>query len=437
MLRINLGSIIISAGILLSGCSTSRALKSSLPAFFEKNSLFTGHFTGFALYDPASRKTIYSHQADKYFTPASNTKIFTLFTALNVFPDSIPTVKYLVEDDTLFVWGMSDPTTLHPDFKSQNWVFPFLDKFQLPIVICTDHFKDQRYGPGWAWDDYPFAYQVEKSFFPVFGNTLWVDYDKKTHSISTLPNFLNFTWKNSRNISSTRREFGNNFRLNLPSQPSGDIHLRIPFSFSDTLYQEVFNQTLTQSFAISGTCPETSNSDYYYAMPADTVYSYMMQNSDNFIAEHLLLGASAVLSDSIDSAALINLIKENMLPEIAQEIQWYDGSGLSRYNMFTPNAIITVLNKIRDLISDDRIKNIFPAGGISGTIKDWYHNPGGKPYVFAKTGTLKGVHCLSGFLYTDSGRVLIFSFMHNNFVGSSNSIKEKMNLVFQFIKTNL
>ena len=56
------------------------------------------------------------------------------------------------------------------------------------------------------------------------------------------------------------------------------------------------------------------------------------------------------------------------------------------------------------------------------------------PYVFAKTGTLRHKHCLSGYLRTHSGRVLIFSFMHNNYTGSSARIKEEMQRVLEMVQ---
>jgi D-alanyl-D-alanine carboxypeptidase/D-alanyl-D-alanine-endopeptidase (penicillin-binding protein 4) len=46
--------------------------------------------------------------------------------------------------------------------------------------------------------------------------------------------------------------------------------------------------------------------------------------------------------------------------------------------------------------------------------------------VFAKTGSLRYVHSLSGYVKTKKGKVLIFSFMHNNFTGSSDPLKKEM-----------
>ena len=115
---------------------------------------------------------------------------------------------------------------------------------------------------------------------------------------------------------------------------------------------------------------------------------------------------------------------------------WVDGSGLSRYNLQTPRSILALLRKVDDELSDERIKTIFPAGGVSGTIENWYANPDGEPYVFAKTGTLSNKHALSGFLFTHSGKKLIFSFMHNNYITSSSVLKVEMEQVLQQLYEN-
>ena len=68
--------------------------------------------TGFLLYDPVSKKNLIEHQSDRYFTPASNTKIFTFYTSLKLLGDSAVSIKYIQKDDSLIFWGAGDASFL-------------------------------------------------------------------------------------------------------------------------------------------------------------------------------------------------------------------------------------------------------------------------------------------------------------------------------------
>ena len=80
----------------------------------------------------------------------------------------------------------------------------------------------------------------------------------------------------------------------------------------------------------------------------------------------------------------------------------------------------------------ERLLSIFPVGGESGTIADYYRT-NGHPFLYAKTGTLSNRHCLSGYLFTKNEKLLLFSFMHSNFYGSSAPLKKEMDRVLQHI----
>src|SRR5690606_40565208 len=68
------------------------------------------------------------------------------------------------------------------------------------------------------------------------------------------------------------------------------------------------------------------------------LYKVMMQESDNFIAEQLLLLCAQVLSDSLKTEIAIDFVKKHYLDDLVDEPVWVDGSGLSRYNLFTPRS---------------------------------------------------------------------------------------------------
>ena len=114
-----------------------------------------------------------------------------------------------------------------------------------------------------------------------------------------------------------------------------------------------------------------------------------------------------------------------------QKPSWVDGSGLSRYDLFSPKDFVFILNKMKDDFGIDRIKNILPTGG-TGTISSYYKQDSG--YIFVKTGTLNGVVALSGFLYTKKNKLLIFSVLVNNHRGSATSIRKGIEKFIQELR---
>ena len=107
--------LFISFTCLLLGCRVSKAVaedKLTLDQLL-KNPVFDNHFVGFGLYDPSRQEYLYAQHVDKYFTPASNTKILTLYSALRILSDKISTFRYATRNDTTFIWGMGNPSFLN------------------------------------------------------------------------------------------------------------------------------------------------------------------------------------------------------------------------------------------------------------------------------------------------------------------------------------
>lgn len=427
--------LMILGGVFFSTCTTSRPATGGLSHFFDRESLFKDHFTGFMLYDLSSGKDIYEYHSQHLFTPASNTKILTLFASLKTLLDSIPSLQYAQRDDSIHVWGLGDPTILNPEFSNEDAGLDFIGRFNKPVVFCLDNFQTTYLGDGWAWDDYLYSYQAEKSSLPVFGNLLHINYDTVRKEQVLLPGFCQVDLEPGTRYHLQRDLYDNRFTIEWPIKEKA-LTLRTPLHITDTLIQQVLNRYVNEGVRIAATCPDLPQKKIKYGIPLDTIYSALMQHSNNFIAEQLLLAVSFRLTGTLDTHAAIEKIKVNYLNEIDPDLQWYDGSGLSRYNQFTPRTIVRVLKSIYEMLTEDQIKKIFPAGGQSGTIQNWYANENGPPYIYAKTGTLKNVHCLSGFIFTNSGRTLIFSFMHNNFRGPSSQIKKNMHEVLRYIKIN-
>ena len=99
---------------------------------------------------------------------------------------------------------------------------------------------------------------------------------------------------------------------------------------------------------------------------------------------------------SFDGNLAIQFFKKEWSSFLKDPLIWVDGSGVSRYNLITSRNLIC-LRSIYKKIRWKGVSNLFPVGGISGTIKDYYKSKN-KPFIYAKTGTLRNNHNLSGFL---------------------------------------
>ncbi len=169
----------------------------------------------------------------------------------------------------------------------------------------------------------------------------------------------------------------------------------------------------------------------------DSLYKKMLQDSDNLFAEQLLLMAAGQISDTLKAEIAIDYVQDELFKEMPDEIKWVDGSGLSRYNLLTPRSLVWVLEKIYREVPRERLFALLPAGGVSGSLKNDYKAPAGKPpFIFAKTGTLSNNHSLSGYLITSSGKVLIFSFMNNHYMVPTAVVKSRMDEVLRELYLN-
>ncbi|HEY0041281.1 MAG TPA: D-alanyl-D-alanine carboxypeptidase, partial [Flavisolibacter sp.] len=168
-----------------------------------------------------------------------------------------------------------------------------------------------------------------------------------------------------------------------------------------------------------------------YSQPTDSLLKPMMHRSDNFFAEQSLLMVSNERLGFMSDEKIIDTILKTDFKDLPQKPRWVDGSGLSRYNLFTPQDFVFILNKMKAEFGMARIKEILPTGG-EGTLSSYYKKD--STFIYAKTGTLSGVVALSGFLYTKSGKELIFSVLVNNHQGSATAVRRAVEKFIQGIR---
>ena len=386
---------------LLSGCSS---IRKGIHSELEKENL-ENSFHGFMVMDATSKKVIHNTNGDKYFTPASNTKLVTFYTGIKLLPKHIPTLKYAIANDTLFIEGTGDPSWLHPhlhDSTAVNWL-----KEQGMVALYTKNTDELRYGPGWAWEDYDTYFSPEKTTLPLFGNVVTLCYSDSL-GLQVSPNLF---WDKTELKEHTfkREEFANRFYIS----PAEQDTLEVPFMTSDSLTQRLLETALGKSIVLTNHFPD-SPKQTLYGMQTDSIFKQMLFKSDNFLAEQLLMASSSMISDTLSTRRAIDYMLENDLVDLEQKPRWVDGSGLSRYNLFTPRSFVQILEKLYEEVPEERLFDIMPMWGPHSTVKEW-EDPTTEPFLFAKSGSVGNNYNLSGYVRTKSGKLLIFSFMNNHF----------------------
>ncbi len=413
---------------MLTACGTSSRMSDGGAHALEKvwqDIGFSDKFhSGLAVFDPAADKWLFAERADNAFTPASNIKILTLKTALDILPDTLASGWYRREGDSLVIWGSGDPGTWYPDYRQANPMLDFIRSRPERTCISTGHFQSHRYGDGWAWDDYPRAFQAERTAMPIHGNLLWIE--RTGDDCRIAPTLLAPLVDVHPGVKRTvgRTEAGDRFWYTYDPKTAADT-ASIPMAFWGNDMVRIWSHYAGKTlFPTTAKLPAE-------AIPVpgsarDSLLKIMMRESDNFIAEQLLLASSVYATRVMDEGMMIDSMLRKPLASIARDLTWVDGSGLSRYNQATPRAFVWVLARILEEQGLAYIQRIFPAGGVSGTLADWYPGQGGRPYVFAKTGGLANCHSLSGYIVTKRGRVVVFSWMNNQFDGSATPVRKAM-----------
>lgn len=405
---------------LLLGCASKKAfIKQNLQKAEDAK-----YLVGFELFDPEKNKVLYSKNTHTYFNPASNTKIFTLYTSLQILQDSIPAFHYQKQNDTLFLKPTGDPTFLHPDFSSEK-TLDFLQSNDYSVLaVIPNLFVDDTYGPGWAWEDYAYAFMPERTAMPLYGNVTTIFYDD---SLVIKPAVFKSSVATQK-AKYPRKRYENSFFI--PKELKDT--LKIPFINSENLLEKLVTAVTNKETVVKNPL-SLLKWQTQFSQPTDSVLIPMMIESDNFLAEQLMMVASSINNDSLSIQQSIKFALDSLLPNLPDKPRWVDGSGLSRYNLFTPDSFVYVLNKLYNEIPDKRkLFTYFPSGGVNGTLKKWYGDE--KAFIYAKSGSFSNNYCLSGYLITKSGKTLIFSFMANHFTIPSSIVKQELEALIYHIK---
>lgn len=422
--------------LFLLACASDRQMANKLGKIFKKSEVLKQYYSGFALYDLSAGNMVFEKNADKYFTPASNTKLFTFYAGLKMLPDSIPSLRYIERGDSLIFWGTGDPSFLQSQLKGTK-AYNFLRASGKKLYFAPGRYNGDFYGKGWQWDDYNDYYQAEINELPLFDNL--VDIRNKDGELVVTPRYFSQKLRVDSALKtgsfSVKRSFIENaFSYPVVAIPS-TYNQKVPFKVGLSTTLELLKDTLGQQVdVIKMAMP--ANAKTFYGIKSDSVFKEMMLPSDNFIAEQLLLVYSNQLGQELSTEKAIAHIQKEYLTPLPDKFIWADGSGLSRYDLVTPRSVIKLLDLIYKQVNDPkRLFAMLPAGGMSGTLRNAYPKTT-YPFVFGKTGSLANVHNQSGYVVTKKGKTYLFSFLNNNFVLPTAEVRKEMVRIMTYVHEN-
>lgn len=372
-------------------------------------------------------KPLAKYQTDRYFTPASNAKLLTTLAAIQTF-DSLPSLRYRKDSSGVLHFESTGYPLLehpyYPDFKLKHFL---QSADSLRYHPTKDDDLLNRLGPGWSWDDQAFYFSALPSVFPFSGNVVQFTKPKGQPILST-PSIFTLQDSLVLNTSFQRALHRNHFYVN-PNRITSADTLYTPFIPSEKTTHALMENSLEKTIAIDA--GPISEGTLLFTHQDAELYRAVLQDSDNLIAENLLLMVAKERLGLFSTKAIIEVLREEWAAA-PDEWVWVDGSGLSRYNLVTPRNLIWLLQMLFQEMGPQKIQQYFPRAGVSGTLKRSY---GGKqlPVVYAKTGTLRNNHNLSGYILDSQGKWYAFSILVNQHITSTTAVREGIQTLLEIL----
>ncbi|HLO48591.1 MAG TPA: D-alanyl-D-alanine carboxypeptidase/D-alanyl-D-alanine-endopeptidase [Kamptonema sp.] len=388
--------------------------------------------------------TLYSRDAQQYFIPASNAKLLTTAAALQKLGPQfrIRTSIYGDRNGSLYVIGRGDPSINKAQLKDLAKQLKQRGINQISQLIADDsYFQGNQVNLNWEWEDVQAGYGAPINSLIFNENAIELILSPQSLGQPLRVSFADAAetnqWRvenNSATVGQNESEFvevGRDF-----TQPVIRVRGKLKVgSESEPVYVSVVNPannflqrfrqilvaegiTVTQTLVGSNSQPQTEELAAIESPPLAELVKETNQESNNIYAEVLLRLLSkirAVPQNNQQDEIGLNQLKA-ALTQLGVNPQGYvlaDGSGLSRHNLVSPEALVQTLR----LMANSPVASIYraslPIAGASGTLRNRFSNTVAQGIVQAKTGTLTGVSALSGYIEVPNYEPLAFSMIVN------------------------
>ena len=377
------------------------------------NTVGTQNNTAALIYNQNKGKIVFENNAEDYFIPASTLKLVTALITKQVYPDNITLALYRAQGDSLHLKPTADPTLWHPKLH-QSQFDSILEAYEHLIIHLNKAVSP--YAPGWSWDDYDRYYSAERSIMPIAGNQIYIN-PLDPLKTSVYPQYFKDNIRVEADEHKFRRALSKNeFVISSKQKDS----ISIPF-----IYDQIDLSALISSLSRKDVQIRTENEieeswKTLQGIESDSLIRYMLEKSDNFLAEQMLLLSTKHLYNSFEIDSLI----QNHKKELSIKGRWVDGSGLSRYNLISPKELTQILMQLKKENSLNYIQQILPKKTLSidNIPVDFY----------GKTGSMSGVYNYVGVVETKKNNEVYLALFQNNAIDGS-ALRSKLKTYLEWV----
>src|SRR3989441_820841 len=437
---------------------------------------------GLLIVDAESVETLYQQNADRYFVPASNMKLFATALALAKLGQEFRFHTTLETSGGISSGGLLTENLVlvgrgDPNLSNRKFPYELKEEFNGPpekvlaeladalvakgvkeisgdVIGDDSYFPRERYPNGWEIDDMVWEYGAAISAIVVDDNTVALRLTPGEHAGNPVqaavtpatPDFMveNEVTTSAGDVKSDltlTREPGSNLVVVKGTLPAKGAPRKLVLAIEEPAQHAA--ATLKRLLEERGV--KVAGAARARHEPAE------VPGDPTELAEHV----SVPLGDSVK---LVNKISQNLHTEMLlrtvarQSGVWAtpddlmrtpadfyaaagiapgdviqtDASGLSRHDLVTPRAIVALLAFAEKQTWFVPYYESLPVAGVDGTLEDRMKNTLAAGRVHAKTGSVEHVRTLSGFAETQGGRRLIFSFLSNNQGGKNHEATDAL-----------
>ncbi|MEM3264877.1 MAG: D-alanyl-D-alanine carboxypeptidase [Thermoplasmata archaeon] len=324
-----------------------------------------------------------------YFIPASNTKLFTTYLALETLGNNyLFRSSYAIKKNSLLIKTLGNPLITEKDLTTM------IDKIEeeiTEIIIDSKFLKPTGRPPGWCVDD------IGESYAPPVAE---INYEMNRITVienKMVPENMYYKIKNHAGVSKVRGK--NIYMTNGEKNYTFSTSMPVKFYINSMIVHMMKNGIIKKIPKVHF-WKVNDIDDNFAEHPISELIKIINKESENILAEMLLLYTGFYKGYTGLGKSLGYLHKFFSSKNITK-LKLYDGSGLSYYNLVSPSSIVMLLELARD---SHIFKSSLSIGGVDGTLKNRLNSR-----IIGKTGSLKNVQNLSG--YFDDNP---FSIMINN-----------------------